>query len=140
MVGPCQSGACDAQPMIQSETNKAALSSYDKLKTNPDGSSDLFFGQKAPQGNETNWVKTVAVKDGSPTSARKYQGRSHITIRATFNVPNALLNSYSKQEGEREPMKKHRAAKRPERNIWEAQGRVTTMRIVWTMSILNLQN
>jgi hypothetical protein len=44
--------------MIQTDTNKAALSSYDKLKTNPDGSIDLYFGPHAPKGDETNWVKT----------------------------------------------------------------------------------
>jgi hypothetical protein len=44
--------------MIQTDTNKAALSSYDKLKSNPDGSIDLYFGPQAPQGNERNWIKT----------------------------------------------------------------------------------
>jgi hypothetical protein len=48
--------------MIQTDTNKAALSSYDKLKTNPDGSIDLYFGPQVPQGDETNWVKTAPGK------------------------------------------------------------------------------
>jgi hypothetical protein len=48
--------------MVQTDTNKAALSSYDKLKTNPDGSIDLYFGPQPPQGNETNWVKTSPEK------------------------------------------------------------------------------
>ena len=48
--------------MVQTDTNKSALSSYDKLKTNPDGSIDLYFGPQAPQGNETNWVKTAPEK------------------------------------------------------------------------------
>lgn len=30
--------------MVQTDTNKPALSSYDKLKPNPDGSIDLYFG------------------------------------------------------------------------------------------------
>lgn len=44
--------------MIQTNTNKAALSSYDKLKTNPDGSIDLVFGPHASQGDESNWIMT----------------------------------------------------------------------------------
>ena len=30
-----------------------------KLKANPDGSVDLHFGPKAPEGLESNWVQTV---------------------------------------------------------------------------------
>ena len=45
--------------MVQTYTNIAAHSSYDKLKTNPDGSLDLYFGLTAPKGFESNWVKTV---------------------------------------------------------------------------------
>lgn len=30
-----------------------------KLKTNSDGSVDLYFGPKAPDGLESNWVKTI---------------------------------------------------------------------------------
>ena len=30
-----------------------------KLKTNSDGSVDLYFGPKAPEGFENNWVKTI---------------------------------------------------------------------------------
>jgi hypothetical protein len=44
--------------MVQTDTSKAALSSYDKLKVNPDGSIDLYFGPQVPQDNETNWIKT----------------------------------------------------------------------------------
>ncbi|WP_245521060.1 MULTISPECIES: DUF1214 domain-containing protein [unclassified Mesorhizobium] len=34
----------------------------DKLAENSDGSVDLYFRPKAPEGNEANWVKTVAGK------------------------------------------------------------------------------
>lgn len=44
--------------MVQTDTNKAALSSYDQLKTNQDGSIDLYFGPSAPEGMAANWVKT----------------------------------------------------------------------------------
>ena len=35
--------------MLQNPSNDAAHSSYDKLKTNADGSIDLYFGPKAPR-------------------------------------------------------------------------------------------
>ncbi|MFP2929258.1 DUF1254 domain-containing protein [Pyxidicoccus sp. 3LG] len=44
--------------MLQTDTNKAALSSNDTLKANADGSVDLYFGPEAPKGFESNWVKT----------------------------------------------------------------------------------
>ena len=34
--------------MIQNASNDAAVSSYDKLKTNADGSVDLYFGPRRP--------------------------------------------------------------------------------------------
>lgn len=33
-----------------------------ELKTNPDGSVDLYFGPTAPEGLENNWVKTLPEK------------------------------------------------------------------------------
>jgi hypothetical protein len=48
--------------MTQNKENKAALSSYDKLTKNADGSVDLYFGPKAPAGLESNWVDTSASK------------------------------------------------------------------------------
>jgi hypothetical protein len=38
------------------------LDSNLKLKTNEDGSVDLYFGPKAPKGMESNWVKTIPGK------------------------------------------------------------------------------
>jgi hypothetical protein len=49
----------ETRSMVQTDTNIAAHSSYDKLKTNPDGSLDLYFGPTAPKGFDSNWVKTV---------------------------------------------------------------------------------
>ena len=49
----------ETRSQIQTDTNKAALSSYDELKTNEDGSVDLYFGPEAPQGMDSNWVKTI---------------------------------------------------------------------------------
>ncbi len=46
--------------LTQNSTNKAAITSYDKIKLNDDGSTDLYFGPKAPAGLESNWVDTNA--------------------------------------------------------------------------------
>jgi len=32
------------------------------IVTNPDGSTDLYFGPKAPEGKEANWIATVPGK------------------------------------------------------------------------------
>ena len=48
--------------MTMNKENNAAVSSYDKIKYNSDGSADLYFGPKAPEGMENNWVDTSASK------------------------------------------------------------------------------
>jgi hypothetical protein len=41
----------------------AGLDSYNqKMKRNPDGSVDIYFGPAAPAGQENNWVPTAAGK------------------------------------------------------------------------------
>ena len=49
----------ETRSQIQNDTNKAALSFYDKFKKNKDGTVDLYFGPKAPKGKESNWIKTI---------------------------------------------------------------------------------
>jgi hypothetical protein len=45
-------------------TPKAGVTSLDKgLKTNSDGSVDIYFGPKAPEGKDANWAPTVADHD-----------------------------------------------------------------------------
>jgi len=44
---------------INTDKYKAGLDSYGDLKKNSDGSIDLYFGPKAPEGKESNWVKTL---------------------------------------------------------------------------------
>ena len=44
--------------MLQNPTNDAALSSYDNLQTNADGSFDLHFGPTLI-GDESTWIETV---------------------------------------------------------------------------------
>jgi hypothetical protein len=49
--------------MIQTNQRYPSVSSQTKgLKTNPDGSIEVYFGPKAPAGKETNWVQTVPGK------------------------------------------------------------------------------
>lgn len=49
--------------MIQTDQRHPAVSSQDKdLIVNPDGSIDVWFGPKAPEGKEPNWVQTAPGK------------------------------------------------------------------------------
>jgi hypothetical protein len=52
----------DTRSLVQTDQNLVAKSSYDKLKTNPDGGTDLFFGPTAPDGFAGNWIKTAPGK------------------------------------------------------------------------------
>lgn len=75
--------------MVQTDTNIAALSSYDKLRTNPDGSIDLYFGPQAPKGNEANWIKT-AVGKGWFTYFRWY-GPTQAFFDKSWKLPDIKL-------------------------------------------------
>ena len=46
---------------IYNDADKVGLSSYDKssLKVNDDGTIDIYFGEKAPSGLESNWIPTA---------------------------------------------------------------------------------
>jgi hypothetical protein len=49
--------------MVQTDQKAPSVSSQDKgLKSNPDGSVDVFFGPVAPTGFESNWVQTIPGK------------------------------------------------------------------------------
>ncbi len=50
----------ETRSQLQNKTNNAALSSYDDLRFNADGSVDLYFGPKAPRGFENNWIETIS--------------------------------------------------------------------------------
>jgi hypothetical protein len=52
--------ATATRSMLSNSRNDSAVSSYDKLKTNADGSVELYFGPDAPAGMESNWVQTVS--------------------------------------------------------------------------------
>jgi len=46
---------------IPNSQNRFGLDSYEnsKLKTNPDGSVDIYFGNEAPKGYESNWLPSA---------------------------------------------------------------------------------
>lgn len=49
--------------MLQTDQQAPSVSSQDKdIKINADGSVDIFFGPKAPEGMENNWVQTIPGK------------------------------------------------------------------------------
>jgi hypothetical protein len=49
--------------MVQTDQSAPSVSSQDKaIKTNADGSVDVWFGPKAPPGMESNWVQTIPGK------------------------------------------------------------------------------
>lgn len=49
--------------MLQTDQSAPSVSSQDpNLKVNADGSVDVFFGPKAPEGMESNWVQTIPGK------------------------------------------------------------------------------
>mgnify|MGYP006145271385 FL=1 len=55
----------DPQTRSELQTNQPYPSKNnkrDKLITNADGSIDLYFGPKAPEGKEANWIQTVPDK------------------------------------------------------------------------------
>jgi hypothetical protein len=58
----------ETRSMVQNPTNDAARSSLDTLKTNADGSIDLYFGPagSAPAGLEANWIETLPGKGFYP--------------------------------------------------------------------------
>jgi hypothetical protein len=46
---------------IHNDADIVGISSYDKesLKVNEDGSIDIYFSEKAPEGLESNWIPTA---------------------------------------------------------------------------------
>jgi hypothetical protein len=57
---------------IQTDQQFPTLGSKAKgLQKNPDGSYDIFFGPKAPPGNESNWLQTIP-GDGWFAALRMY--------------------------------------------------------------------
>jgi hypothetical protein len=71
---------------VQNETKVAEIGSRTKgLQQNDDGSVDLYFGPKAPEGKESNWVQTTPGKAWF-TYLRCY-GPLEGFLEATWPVP-----------------------------------------------------
>ena len=49
----------ETRSLLANDQEKPSKSSYDNLQWNKDGSVDLYFGPVAPQGKESNWLKTL---------------------------------------------------------------------------------
>lgn len=50
----------DTRSLLQNGQDKPSISTYDEPVFNEDGSIDIYFGpEKAPEGFEKNWVKTI---------------------------------------------------------------------------------
>jgi len=77
--------------MIQNPSNDSARSSLDKLKTNADGSIDLYFGPagSAPAGLEANWIETVPGKGFYPMF-RFYSPKAGL-FDGTWKLPDVEL-------------------------------------------------
>lgn len=50
----------DSRSILRNEQPFPSVSSYTKPQSNPDGSIDVYFGPKMPQGKANNWIQTVA--------------------------------------------------------------------------------
>jgi hypothetical protein len=51
----------ETKAFIYNDQDKVGLSSYDKasMKVNDDDSVDVYFGESAPAGLESNWIPTA---------------------------------------------------------------------------------
>ena len=75
--------------MVQNPRNDSAVSSYDKLNTNPDGSIDRYFAPAAPAISESNWIQTVPGKGFYPM-LRFYTPKEGV-FDGTWKLPDVEL-------------------------------------------------
>ena len=75
--------------MIQNPPNDSARSGNDKLKTNADGSMDLYFGPEAPAGLESNWIQTLPSKGFYPFF--RFYGPTEALFARTWKMPDVEL-------------------------------------------------
>lgn len=57
--------------MLQTDQRFPGIDSFGEVKANADGSYDIYFAPKAPEGKESNWIQTVPGK-GWNTILRLY--------------------------------------------------------------------
>jgi hypothetical protein len=79
----------ETRSMIQNKANDSARSGYDKLKTNADGSIDLYFGPKVPAGQESNWIETLPGKGFYPFF--RFYGPKEGVFDGTWKMPDVEL-------------------------------------------------
>jgi hypothetical protein len=75
----------DTHALIRNALWPSRSSQTPGLQKNPDGSVDIYFGPKAPQGNESNWVPTNA-SSGFETLFRLY-GPDKAFAEKTWTLP-----------------------------------------------------
>ena len=75
---------------IYNKDDRHGISSYDleKLKKNDDGSVTLYFGPKAPEGLENNWIPTEGKK---PSLFVRFYGATDAFFDKTFKMPDVEL-------------------------------------------------
>jgi hypothetical protein len=75
---------------IPNPLDRAGLGSFnrDTLKANADGSVDLYFGPKAPDGLESNWIPTA---DKEPYPWLRLYGPDEAFWKRTFRMPDVEL-------------------------------------------------
>jgi hypothetical protein len=71
---------------IKNPLDRAGLGSFnkDKMKVNDDGSVDLYFGPKAPDGLESNWIPTMGKE---PYVWLRLYGPEEAFWKKTFVMP-----------------------------------------------------
>ena len=68
------------------EVARPSMDSYDtKARKNVDGSMDVYFGPKAPQGMEANWIPTVVENDWFPYF--RFYGPQQPLFAKTWKLP-----------------------------------------------------
>ena len=82
--------------LTMNRANRAAITSYDNIKLNEDGSADLYFGPIAPASLESNWVDTSA-SQGWFAWFRFYARHN----RSSTRVGNCRTSSSSKGQTQR---------------------------------------
>ncbi|MGB6675935.1 MAG: DUF1214 domain-containing protein [Terriglobales bacterium] len=75
---------------VKGPVDRAGLGSFnlDQLKKNPDGSVDLYFGPKAPDGLESNWIPTM---DKEPYPWLRLYAPEEAFWNKTFKMPDVEL-------------------------------------------------
>ena len=79
----------DTMSFIYSRENRQGISSFDrkKLKANPDGSITLYFGPRAPEGKESNWIPTA---DKRPFPVMRFYGPEKPFLDKSWKMPDIV--------------------------------------------------